>query len=130
MVLQYFAAKVNKKLTSNGDFHTLDGEYYRAKFQNAFKLPFAGRRKLSDASLEHQGSYGFYWSSSPLSPLSVSSASVRTLSLDSYQVNAGSISYRAIGISVRCFKNSDIAPRTYDLEFDANGGTLPGADSQ
>ena len=73
---------------------------------NYFKLPFAGNRNYSDASLNGQGSYGFYWSSSPYS---ASSDYVRYLSLNSSRVYANNSYNRANGFSVRCFKDSYVA---------------------
>ena len=84
-----------------------------------FKLPFAGYRYYNDASLNGQGSYGYYWSSSPLS---ASSNGARGLSLDSSDVYASSYSDRAYGYSVRCFKDSYVAPISYTLTFDSQGG--------
>ena len=123
-VLQYFATNpnVNQALTANGDFHYFSNSENAAKFQNAFKLPFAGRRDFSSADLESQGSYGYYWSSSPYG--SDNPILARYLRLDSSSVNASSRSARAFGLSVRCFKDSYVAPSTYTLELDANGGTL------
>ena len=74
-----------------------------------FNIPFAGRRDYSSAALDYQGSRGFYWSSSPAG--SVDLNLVRSLYLDSSPVSAGSHNYRAFGFSVRCFKNSYVAPK-------------------
>lgn len=86
-----------------------------------FKLPFAGSRNYDDASLNRKGSNGYYWSSSPYSG---SSISARYLNLGSSFVRAGSSRGRAYGYSVRCFKDSYVAPISYILEFNANGGGL------
>lgn len=90
-------------------------------FKTDFKLPLAGSRKYSDASLISQGSLGRYWSSSPYS---ASSHLARYLNLDSSSVRANDYHDRALGYSVRCFKDSYVAPISYILEFDANGGEL------
>ena len=121
-VLQYFAGKVGQSLTPNGDFHYFSNPTNRQKFQDAFLLPRAGRRNNSNASLSSRESDGYYWSSSPYGSSNPSLA--RYLSLGSSSVSAGSINYRANGYSVRCFKDSYVAPSTYTLELDANGGTL------
>ena len=89
-------------------------------FANSFKLPFAGYRDNSSASLNDQGSYGSFWSSSPNS---ASSNLARLLILDSSIVDAGNLDLRAYGLSVRCFKDSYVAPKTYTLTFDSQGGT-------
>ena len=78
----------------------------REWFMNYFKLPFAGYRSYSDASLSNQGSYGYYWSSSPYS---ADSYSARYLYLNSSYVLANYIYGRANGLSVRCFKDSYVA---------------------
>ena len=86
-----------------------------------FKLPFAGSRHYYDASLNYQGSYGYYWSSSPGS---ASSDYARLLRLSSSNVRASNSYYRALGFSVRCFKDSYVAPISYTLELHANGGSV------
>lgn len=68
-----------------------------------FLMPIAGNRKYDDASPTYQGSYGNYWSSSPF--LSGSN-DARSLSLDFSNVNANNNGDRALGFSVRCFKNT------------------------
>ena len=89
-------------------------------FAGDLKLPFAGYRIYSTADLKHQGSFGLYWSSSPHS---AGSNLARLLNLDSSYVRAVSSSRRAIGLSVRCFKDSYVAPKTYTLTFDSQGGS-------
>ena len=87
-----------------------------------FKLPFAGIRDYSDASLSDQGSNGGYWSSSPDW---ASSKYARSLVLDSSSAYANYNDYRAYGYSVRCFKDSYVAPTiSYSLELHANGGVV------
>jgi hypothetical protein len=64
------------------------------------KLPLAGRRSWSNGSVDDQGSYGYYWSSSP------NGTNARLLFFFSSNVSPqGSIYGRAFGVSVRCFKN-------------------------
>ena len=121
-VLQYFAGKVGQSLTVNGDFHYFSNSTNRQKFQEAFLLPRAGTRNYSSASLDIQGSDGYYWSSSPYG--SSDPYSARRLYLGSSDVYADDNDNRAYGFSVRCFKDSYVAPSTYTLELDANGGTL------
>lgn len=67
-------------------------------------MPYAGYRNNSDASLSDQGSYGYYWSSS------ASSSYARYLRLYLSTVLADNDSRRVYGYSVRCFKNSYVAP--------------------
>lgn len=87
---------------------------------NYFNIPFAGYRSFSNASLYSQGDNGYYWSSSPRS---ASSSGARYLNLNLYIVGVmGSRDLRAYGFSVRCFKDSYVAPKTYTLEFEPNNG--------
>jgi uncharacterized protein (TIGR02145 family) len=85
----------------NGYKVTSNKEGYTDKF---IFLPAASRRDGSD--LNGVGSYGLYWSSSPLS---AGPDSARLLYLYSSNVSANSLSRRAGGISVRCFKDSYVA---------------------
>jgi len=85
-------------------------------FANSFKLPFAGYRDNWNASLNNQGSDGYYWSSSPYS---ASSYYARRLYLSSSYVGADAINYRAGGFSVRCFKDSYVAP-SFTVTFNSN----------
>lgn len=70
-------------------------------------MPFAGFRKYSDANTDRQSTYGYYWSSSPYSD---NPNYARYLRLNSSGVGANSYGFRTYGESVRCFKNSYVAP--------------------
>jgi len=72
------------------------------------RLPFAGYRSGSNASLYNQGSGGYYWSSSPYG--SDYPSNVSYLRLSSSNVNANNNNIRADGFSVRCFKDSFETP--------------------
>ena len=87
-------------------------------FKLAFKLPFAGNRSYSNASLEYQGSYGFYWSSSPTSSFAYG---LFLYSPGVFKINDGD---RAATKSIRCFKDSPDAPETNIVTFNENGGDL------
>jgi uncharacterized protein (TIGR02145 family) len=65
---------------------------------SALHLPAAGYR-VNNGTLLNQGSYGYYWSSSPNSTLAYG------LYLNSSSVYPASSNYRAYGFSVRCVKN-------------------------
>jgi hypothetical protein len=67
-------------------------------FASSLKLPAAGKRERSNGSLENEGSYGFYWSST------VSGASVKVL-LFPTPFSGMAIGGRADGRSVRCIKD-------------------------
>lgn len=71
-------------------------------------IPFAGRRVPTTAGFANQGSNGFYWSSSPYGSDRPDYA--RSLYLNSSSVIASNNYGRATGFSVRCFKNSYLAP--------------------
>jgi uncharacterized protein (TIGR02145 family) len=63
------------------------------------KLPTAGSRNRDNGSLYSQGSYGYYWSSSP------NGTSAHYLHFYSSSVYPQYNYYRARGNSIRCFKN-------------------------
>jgi hypothetical protein len=67
------------------------------------KLPLAGFRDAVNATIFHQGSYGFYWSSSPHENAIYSD----NLFLNSsfVVISYGDYDGRALGVPVRCFKN-------------------------
>jgi len=70
-----------------------------ANFKSDLKLPLAGARYPNNASVGHQGTLGYYWSSSP------EVASARNLSFYSSNVYPQDYYTRGYGYSVRCFKN-------------------------
>lgn len=111
----------NTKSSSAQPYTTLNS-FSDSDFKVAFKLPLAGSRTSSD--LSNQGSFGYYWSSSPRS---ANSYRARSLYLSPSDVNASNTYYRANGYSVRCFKDSSYTPETLILTFDENGGSLLGA---
>ena len=62
------------------------------------KMPTAGYRSRSAGSMDNQGAFGGYWSSSP--------SNLRGYYMNlSTDIAPSSISGRASGFSVRCFKN-------------------------
>jgi uncharacterized protein (TIGR02145 family) len=69
-------------------------------FASPLKLPMAGARHFSDGSLLDVGAYGYYWSSS------VSGIYLRLLSFNS-SITDMNDSYRALGLSVRCIKETE-----------------------
>jgi len=74
-------------------------------FWIALKLPFAGNRTYSSASVDNQGSRGRYWSSTPSD-----SNNAYALGLSSSSIGSQYYSFRSTGYSVRCFKNSPTIP--------------------
>ena len=74
-------------------------------FGIALKLPFTGRRNYNDADVYDVGSDGRYWSSTP----GDADNAYRFYFHSSY-VSPQDRSYRSIGYSVRCFKDSPVVP--------------------
>ena len=121
LVVKYYRDTYATWVTLNGSnwlyyFSNADAS---SGFMSYFQIPFAGVRSYYDASLNNQGSNGYYWSSSPNS---AGSNYARYLSLNSSSVLANDTSSRALGLSVRCFKDTYEAPTTYTLTFDSQGG--------
>ena len=85
-------------LTTVGGVQIGSYGYPDTLFASTLKLPLAGFRSYS-GSWVGQGSYGYYWSSSP------SGANAATLDFNSANVNPAYTYYRAYGFSVRCLKN-------------------------
>lgn len=69
-------------------------------------MPFAGYRKASDASIDNQGTYGFYWSSSPFDY----PARASLLLLRSSNVVADGQNDRCHGGTVRLFLDEYLEP--------------------
>ncbi|MBC7498700.1 hypothetical protein H7170_03600 [Candidatus Gracilibacteria bacterium] len=63
------------------------------------QIPLSGTRDFSTSTLYNQGSFGYYWSSTPYSTYA------RNVSFNTSQVNPSNFSYRTIGFSLRCQKN-------------------------
>ena len=84
-------------------------------------MPFAGYRRASNSGIVDVGSSGRYWSSSPYG--SDYPKLVGACILGSF-VTANSRSDRALGYSIRCFKNSFIVPTS---SWTVINGTLWGA---
>ena len=68
-------------------------------FNSALKLPLAGYRDRALGSLGHQGSAGYYWSSSPVG------TDAYSLGFLTGGVNPALNDDRAYGVSVRCVKD-------------------------
>ncbi len=73
--------------------------------QTYLKMPSAGGRDGSSANTMRQNERGYYWSSSRYT---VDYA--YNLVFDSSTLNSQSANIRASGFSVRCLKNSPVAP--------------------
>jgi len=67
-------------------------------FASPLKLPLAGHRSYSPASLRYVGSSGFYWSGTVASTYS---RNLRFLSSNAYMASY----FRVMGLSVRCLKD-------------------------
>ena len=101
-VLEYWAEENGIELEDDGglkyNYTTLDG----LKFQEDFKIPFAGYRNLNDAKVYDMGKFANLWSSSPY----VGNDIARYFTLSPNGANAGSYDFRAYAYSLRCFKDS------------------------
>ena len=99
--MEYWAEENGIELEDNGGLKynntTLDG----LKFQEDFKIPFAGYRDY-DAYVYDMWYGASLWSSSP----DVGNDNARNFSLDPDGAYADNGSLRAYGFSVRCFKDS------------------------
>ena len=74
------------------------------KFQNDFKIPFAGYRNYYFVRVYDFGDYAYLWSSST----NVGNGYARTFRLLTDFVRADDSSFHANAVSVRCFKNPAI----------------------
>ena len=73
-----------------------------SQFYTAFQIPFAGNRVSLDGSLNNQGDYAIFWSSSP----SVGTEGAWSFDMSEYYARAYGANPRAHGLPVRCFKDS------------------------
>lgn len=91
-------ASLTGKTTSKSDGYA---QFNNHIFSSDLKLPIAGLRSFNSvSSVNSQGVYGNYWSSTP------NYADAYFLNFDSSRVLANYTDYRAYGFSVRCFQNS------------------------
>ena len=106
--------KNNQKLSDNTNFASW--------FANYFNLPFAGSRIYSTSRVSETTRKGDYWSSSAYTNWDFS----RSLILSSSEVNMTNASLLVLGYSVRCFKNSYVAPANQQVtvSFDPNWWTI------
>ena len=81
------------------NYTTLDG----LKFQEDFKIPFAGRRNGKDAKVFGMGNNALLWSSSPYVGNEVAT---RFFLLSPNGAYANYFSNRVYAFSLRCFKDS------------------------
>ena len=101
-VLEYWAEENGIELEDDGglkyNYTTLDG----LKFQEDFKIPFAGSRYLDAAKVYNMGYNANLWSSSP----NVGNDNARNFNLNPNEANANNNNNRANAFSLRCFKHS------------------------
>ena len=109
-----------------GTISTQNGEYEWANylsnngiwtaFSSDLLLPFAGDRIYYDGTVYDQDNYAFYWSSSPRGGFYLEDAWLLILSHD--DIDPSFNRNRALGQSIRCFKNSYVKfPKTLNLSF-------------
>ena len=85
-----------------------------AWFRDYFMLPLALSRSAIGATISTADRYGSYWSSSPHS----SYIYAYNLTFTSSSVDVQNYSYRANGVSVRCFRNSYEKTEYHTISFD------------
>ena len=125
MLLKYWrdTYATNVTLDVNRNLYRILDATARTNFMTYFKLPFAGGRDASNAYLISQGSFGYYWSSSPYGSSAPQAA--RELYVNNSFVGGDSGGSRTLGESVRCFKDEYVAPViSYTLGLHANGGSV------
>ena len=100
--MEYWAEENGIELEDDGglkyNYTTLDG----LKFQEDFKIPFAGYRYGNDAKVYNMGISALLWSSSPY----VGYVTARNFNLSPLAAYAYSYYNRAYAFSLRCFKDS------------------------
>lgn len=84
---------------TQAEWNTADSIAWNNLLPTKLSLPFSGVRNDSDGSITYQGSFGYYWSSSPYSTNSY------VLTFGSNAVHPAGNDGRALGFSVRCIKN-------------------------
>ena len=116
-VLEMYHDMDSKWSTLNWDFYTYSVEdvAFRAWFQNAFYIAFAGLRN-NDYHLKDQWSVARFWTSIPDWNKS------RRFYLDKSRVDSLSSNDRVFWYSVRCFQNSDDAVDLVTVTFDTRWG--------
>lgn len=90
-----YAIANSNKGTGECALATNEYDYIRC----SLKLPLAGSRGWNDGQYYSQGSYGYYWSSSPSSEYSY------TAFFGSGGGNIENANGRGVGFSLRCLKN-------------------------
>ncbi len=101
-----------------GEYQTLYAAYADyAEFKNALRSPLSGYFKY--AEVNHIGSYGSFWSSTPVGDDRMYSLDVRLASVPS-----DFTSYRTAGISIRCVKADTAIKRVVMQEIDNWRDTL------
>ena len=71
------------------------------------KMAMAGRRGYFNSYVAGQGTNGYYWSSSPYPSEATDSYNIN---FSSSKISPQLSSYRSVGLSVRCFKDSPVIP--------------------
>ena len=85
------------------------------QFQVDFKIPIAGERFYESAQVFYIGTWGHYWTSSPI----IGKDSVRMFRLVYHSLDF-TTNWRAAGQSVRCFKNDSLVFPDYVSLIDDN----------
>jgi hypothetical protein len=101
LVAEWFASKWVTTCNDSGNpyFCIWTWDATLDNFQSDLKLPLAGARDWSNGNLNFQGSFGYYWSSSP------SGIYAWSLDFNPSNIYPANNAYHADGFSIRCFKN-------------------------
>ena len=92
------AKRLGKTIPTKEQWETICKEYSLEELKRT--LPLAGYRKNSSAAYNNQGSFGYYWASSPTGTYGYH------VTLSATQVYPANSYNRAYGFSVRCLKNN------------------------
>ena len=95
---QIHAKRLGKTIPTKEQWETIFEEYSLEELNRM--LPLAGYRKNSSAAYNNQGSFGYYWASSP------TGTNGYYVILSATQVSPANSDNRAYGLSVRCLKNN------------------------
>ena len=93
------AKRLGKIIPTKEQWKTICEEYSLDELKRMLP-PLAGFRSLSSAAYNAQGTYGYYWASSPTGSYGY------LVYLSATQVYPAGSNNRALGLSVRCLKNN------------------------
>ena len=112
--MEYWAEENGIELEDDGglkyNYTTLDG----LKFQEDFKIPFAGYRYYNDAKVQGIGVNAYLWSSSPGGEYNA-----RNFYLEPSKARTRNTYSRGFARSLRCFKDSALGSSSSTIVVDS-----------